>query len=430
MHILFFSDNFPPETNAPSARLWDHARSWVRAGHSVTVVTCAPNFPEGRVHPGWKNRWYCRESMGGIEVVRVKTYMAPNAGVLRRTLDHLSFLVTGCVAGLLQRRPDVVVASSPPLFAALAAWCVAFLRRRPFVFELRDLWPASIVAVGALRPGPCLRVLEGLELFLYRRAAAVVALTEAFRRDLVRRGVESAKIHVVTGGVDRAVFHPRVRNAELAREVGVEGRFVVGYLGTHGMAHALENVLEAAELLRDRPEICFLFVGPGAERERLVRGARERGLQNVVFQPRVSRDWMPRIWSLCDLGLIHLRAEPVFETVLPSKLFEALGMGVPVLLAAPNGEAAKVLKRGSSGVWVPAENPRALAQAVLRLHDHPEQRALLGRAALEQAADFDRERLARRMLEVLQGAGGNRRWRELHHALTQISKEGGESAGH
>ena len=402
MHVLFLSDHFPPEGNAPAVRLWEHARQWVRAGHRVTVITGAPNFPEGRLHAGWKNRLYARESREGVEVVRVKTYIAPNAGLVRRVLDQLSFAGSSLLAALFQSQPDMVVASSPPLFAAAAGWGVALLRRRPFVFELRDLWPASIRAVGALRSERLLRVLEALELFLYRRAKAIVVLTEAFRRDLVARGIDGAKIHTVTAGVDLETFHPRPRDAELAREFGLDACFVVGYLGTHGMAHALEHVLAAADELRDRPQVRFLFVGSGAERERLARLARERGLDNVVFRERVQRERMPDIWSLCDLALIHLRADPLFETVLPSKMFEALASGVPLLLAAPEGEASRVVQRGASGTFVPPERPERLAAAVRELLDHPDQLEAQGRAALRQAKPFDRRRLAQDLLEVLQ----------------------------
>jgi colanic acid biosynthesis glycosyl transferase WcaI len=408
MHILFISDNFPPETNAPATRLFEHARAWVRAGHRVTVVTCAPNFPEGRVHAGYANRWYSRETMSGIEVVRVKTYIAKNQGFVRRTLDYLSFMVAGTIGALFQSRPDVVVASSPQFFAAIAGWVVSVLKRRPFVFEVRDLWPASISAVGAMRGGLAMRALEKVELFLYRRATAIVAVTEAFERDLVERGIDAAKIHVVTNGVDLSTYSPAPRDAAQARAFGVEGRFVVGYLGTHGMAHALHNVLDAAERLRHRDDLCFVFVGAGAARDGLIASASERGLANVVFCPSQPKESMRAVWSVCDVALIHLKNTPVFETVIPSKLFEAMGMGVPVLLAAPSGEASSIVERTSSGVCVGAEDPKALAAAVARLCDDRATTLALGKAARAAAPEFDREALASKMLAVLEGAARRR----------------------
>lgn len=401
MHILFLSDNFPPETNAPATRLHEHAREWVRAGHRVTVVTCAPNFPEGRLLAGYRNELVRRETIDGIEVVRVKTYIARNSGFGKRTLDYLSFLVSGTIGALFVERPDVVVSTSPQFFAGLAGWVVSFLRRKPFVFEVRDLWPASIAAVGAMRRGFVLKTLERLELFLYARADSIVVVTEAFQRDLVSRGVDPDKITVITNGVDLSTYAPTLRDPRAAERLGVKGKFVVGYLGTHGMAHALDNVLDAAERLRGQDDVRFLFVGAGAARDGLVEAARRRGLTNVIFHPSQPKDAMPSVWSVCDVALVHLKNSPVFETVIPSKVFEAMGMGVPVLLCAPTGEISSIVERTSCGVHVPAEDPAALADAVLRLRDDPVERGRLADRARRAAPEYDRAALARRMAAVL-----------------------------
>jgi glycosyltransferase involved in cell wall biosynthesis len=272
----------------------------------------------------------------------------------------------------------------------------------PFVFELRDLWPASIAAVGALKPGRVLNALERLELYLYRRAAAVVAVSEAFRRDLSRRGIDERRVHVVTNGVDLGRYAPRPRDEELARKLGVEGHFVVGYLGTHGLAHALENVLDAAELTRDDRRIRWLFAGDGAARAGLIAEAARRRLRNVVFAPPSPKEAMPKLWSCCDLALVHLKRTSVFETVIPSKIFEALGMGVPILVAAPEGEATSIVRRAAAGECLPAEDPRALAESVVRLADDPARRERLARQARHAAPQYDRSVLAERMLGILQ----------------------------
>ena len=250
MRILFLTENFPPETNAAATRVFERACYWAEWGHEVTVLTCAPNFPDGQVYEGYKNRWRQVEEMQGIRVVRVKTFIAANRGTVKRMLDFLSFMVTAFAAGLFERRPDVIAATSPQFFAAVGGWALGFVRRVPFVFELGDLWPASIVAVGAMRPSLGLRMMEKLELFLYRRSAAVAALTHAFKRNLVARGIDAEKISVVINGVDTWRYGPRQRDPELANETGLADKFVVGYVGTHGMAHALVNVLDAAERLR------------------------------------------------------------------------------------------------------------------------------------------------------------------------------------
>ncbi|WP_240125151.1 glycosyltransferase family 4 protein [Thermomonas alba] len=402
MRILFLSDNFPPEGNAPATRLYEHATRWVRAGHEVTVITCAPNFPEGKLFAGYRNAWRQVEWMDGIRVVRVKTYITANEGFLKRTLDYLSFMLMATFMSLFERRPDVVVATSPQFFCALAGWMVSVLKWRPFVFELRDLWPASIVAVGAMRKSLLIRLLEHLELFLYRRAAAVVSVTEAFRADLIARGVPACKVEVVINGVDLDRYEPRERDGILARQFDLEGRFVAGYIGTHGMAHALPKVLEAAELLRGRDDIAFFFAGSGAERAHVEQIVAARRLHNVRLIPRQPKEAMPALWSLCDLAIVPLRDTPVFTTVIPSKIFEAMGMGVPILMSLPEGEATSIVRATGSGVCVPPENPQAMAAEIARLADASAEMARLRRQARAAAPQFSRETLAQRMLAVLE----------------------------
>lgn len=406
MRILFLSDNFPPETNAPATRLYDHALRWVRAGHEVTVVTCAPNFPEGKLFAGYRNRWYAVEEWEGIRVVRVKSYITSNEGFLKRTLDYVSFMVSGFIGGLNQKKPDLIVASSPQFFAAVGGWALAAVRRKPFVFELRDLWPASIVAVGAMEESRMIRLLEKLELFLYRRASRVVAVTEAFKHDLVARGIESDKIDVVLNGVDLARYQPMSPDETLRREHGLESKFVVGYLGTHGMAHALDKVLEAAEQLRHRDDIVFMFVGAGAAKADIESRAKALGLENVRFVPRQPKNAMPGYWSLCDLALIPLRDTSVFESVIPSKMFECMAMGIPLLMSLPEGEATGILCDAGAGVCVPPEDPMAMAQAIKELKDDPAQRAALRECGLEAARTYSRDRQAEKMLRVLERAAG------------------------
>jgi len=400
--MLFLSDNFPPETNAPASRLYEHASHWVRLGHQVTVITCAPNFPEGKVFAGYRNRWYAVEEMQGIRVVRVKTFITANEGFLKRTLDYMSFMMAGFCAGLLQKHVHVIVATSPQFFSTAGAWLLAVVRRKPFVFELRDLWSASIVTVGAMQESMLIRWLERLELFLYRQAAAVVSVTPAFKADLIRRGIPADKITVVLNGVDQERYKPRPKDQELASRFGVEDKFVIGYLGTHGMAHALDRVLEAAELLREHRAIVFLFVGAGAERNRLIAIAESKQLQNVRFISSQPKQLMPNVWSLCDIALIHLKNMPVFATVIPSKLFEAMGMGLPILLASPEGEASGIVRQTGAGVVVPPEQPALLAEAVLKLYEHPEELASLRRASYAAAPHFSRKEQAEKMLAVLQ----------------------------
>lgn len=400
MKILFLTDNYPPETNAAASRVFERARYWVDWGHEVTILTSAPNFPEGKVYSSYKNYWYKARFDNGIRVVRVKTFISRNEGVVLRTLDFLSYMLTAFCAGLFEEKPDVIISTSPQFFTAVAGRFLAMVKRVPFVFELGDLWPESIKAVGVMKDGLLIRSIEKLELYLYRKAKAVVALTDGFKRNLVNRGIDGNKVFVVLNGVELSKYFPRPKDKELEAILGLTNCFVVGYIGTHGMAHALENVLDSAEILRFEKDIRFIFVGPGAAKEGLITKTSERKLENVVFIPQQNKEEISRYWSLCDVALIHLKNSEVFKTVIPSKIFEAMGMGLPILLAAPEGEASAVVLGDSAGLCVPAEDPRSLAGAVLKLHDDKELCSKLSKKSYEAASDHTREHQARSLMDV------------------------------
>lgn len=406
MKILFLADNFPPEKNAQASRVYERACYWQQWGEDVTVLTCFPNFPEGKIYSGYKNKLREVSRITGIRVVRLKTLIAANKGKFLRIFDFLSYMVSAIAMGSLESRPDLVVATSPQFFAAVAGWILSVRFRVPFVMELSDLWPDSIVAVGAMRQSLAIRLLEKFELFLYRHAERVVALTDSFKTNLVRRGIAENKIDVVINGVDLARYTPRERDLEFAASLGVSPNdFVVGYLGTLGMAHGLQNVLDAAVLTQE-PRIKFLLAGPGAERERLIAQTSQMGLRNVIFAPAQPKEQMPRLWSICDVALVHLKNTPLFQTVIPSKIFEAMAMGIPILLASPKGEASAIIEREACGLFIPAEDPKALAQAALHLAANSADRLQFAIASRTAATQYSRERQARDMLSSLQRANG------------------------
>jgi colanic acid biosynthesis glycosyl transferase WcaI len=409
MRILFLSDNFPPEWNAPASRLYEHASCWVAAGHEVTVITCAPNFPDGKLFPGYRNRWHAVEVMDGIRVVRVKTYLTANAGFLMRTLDYISFMGMGGLAALFQPRPDVIVTTSPQFLCAMAGWMVTRLRRLPWVFELRDIWPASIVAVGAMKKSRAIRLLERIELRMYRDADAVVSVTQSYKTDLARRGINPAKIDVVLNGVDLLRYRPMPKDEALLDQFDLRGKVVAGYLGTHGMAHALDKVADAATILRDRSDIVFLFAGAGAKVAELEEMVRVRKLTNVRLIPSQPKAVMPRLWSVNDLALIPLRNQGLFTTVLPSKIFEAMAMGIPILMSVPEGEATRLVRTTACGVLVPPEDSQAMADAVVRLAENPDERARFRAAGLAAASHYSRDKQAALMLPVLERVSGKSR---------------------
>lgn len=402
MHILFLTDNFPPEVNAPASRTFEHCREWVKAGHKVTVITCAPNFPKGELLDGYHNRLWQSEDMSGIRVIRVWSYIASNEGFAKRILDYLSYMVTASVATLFIRRVDIIVGTSPQFFTACAAWSASLFKRCPWVFELRDIWPESIRAVGAMGRSRTLDMMEKLELFLYRRATLIVSVTNSFKRNLAGRGIDPGKIHVVTNGADLSHFHPRDKDTGLVRQLGYDGKFVAGYIGTHGMAHGLETLLEAARMLRDegRRDIHLLLLGNGARKAELCAQAEVLGLDNVTFVDTVPKAEVARYWSILNASIIHLRATPLFETVIPSKLFECMAMGIPVLHGV-RGESAEIVEANDVGLTFGPENAQQLRDRLVELADDEPLAQRLGRNGTAAAAQFSRSVLAREMLAHL-----------------------------
>jgi putative colanic acid biosynthesis glycosyltransferase WcaI len=384
--ILVLTDRFHPEITAPSVRILDHARLWVERGHEVTVVTCAPNFPRGELFPGYRNRIYQEEWIEGIRVVRIVTYMTANEGFVLRSIDYASYMLAA--TALSPRFPDfdVILASSPPIFTAVAGYLVSRIRRRPWVFEIRDLWPASIEAVGA-GGGRLVRALERLELFLYRRADRIVSLTRSFKEDLTRRGIPPEKNDVVMNGVDTSRFGPEQVRFDARAELGLPpDAFVAGYLGTIGMAHGLATLLDAAERCAGRDDMHFLIMGEGAERAALEAAARGRGLKRVQFRDFAPHQDVPSWLAALDASIVHLRPNPLFRTVIPSKIFEAMAMGVPILMAV-EGESAAIVAEAEAGLCIPSGDPEAMCRALDRLASDPGLRRRLGRngrAAAEQ----------------------------------------------
>jgi len=408
--VLFLSANFPPEVNALANRTWGHAREWASRGGEVEVVTGPPHFPEGRVYGGYRNR-RSRERLDGVDILRVPMYVAANEGFLRRTLGYVSFMVSAAwFVGRLERDPGVVVASTPQFFAGLAGWLVSRRLRRPFVLEVRDLWPESIVQVGAMRRGLLIRALERLEGFLYRSADHVIVVSPAFRDHIAARGVEAGRITVLPNGIDPGWRDLRPSEADveaLRAEHGLEGRFVASYIGTVGMAHGVEVMLEAARRCSDA-EVVFLVVGAGAEWQSLRDAARSEDLANLRVIEKQPRDRIPLFYAFSDVSVVHLRDRPAFRKVIPSKMFESMAMRVPIVLGV-RGQAAEILEAAGAGIGVEPENPDALLATILDLKRDPALRRRMGEAgAAHVRAHYDRRKIACRYWDLLQSVAASR----------------------
>jgi len=361
---------------APSARTFEHARHWASLGHDVTVITGFPNHPTGVIHPGYRGYFVKRERVEGIDLLRAWVYVAANKGFTKRVLNFLSFFFSSVALGsLLTGRPDVVVGTSPQFFCAVAAYFLSLIKRAPFVFEVRDIWPQSAVELGALKNRLLIRLLEAIETHLYRRAALIVPVAESTRHYLAGKGVPEEKIRVVPNGIDAKYLASAQAAPDLLREeLGLEGKFIVSYIGTHGMSHALEVALRAAKKLETDPAIHFLFVGEGAEKENLKRLASEMRLDNATFVNAQPRERLLSFYGVSDVSLVPLKRLPIFKKVLPSKLFELMGAGCPVICSV-EGEAAELVRSSLAGLCIEPENVDALVEAVVRLRGDQKLRA-------------------------------------------------------
>jgi glycosyltransferase involved in cell wall biosynthesis len=401
MRILFFTHYYPPEVNAPASRTAEHARVWAKDGHDVTIVTCTPNHPSGKVYPNFKNKLFQRQIEDGVEVVRVWTYLAPNAGFARRIANYLSFAFSAALAMPRLRKPDMIISTSPQFFCGLTGLIAKTFFRKPWTLEIRDLWPESIVTVGAMKKGLGTQFLEWLEQLAYRRADGIVSVTDSFVSHISERG-GNGKIAVIKNGADLERFRPPDDPGAMRAKLGLQGKFVAAYVGTHGMAHDLDTLLDAAKLLETSdPQILFLLAGDGAEQARLKKRSVEMGQNNVLMLGQLPKADMPGIWSATDVSLIHLRKDELFKKVLPSKMFEAMAMGCPIVLGV-EGEAQAVLTEAGAGLVVEPSDAASLAQAVRALaHDGALRQRFSAQGASFVREHYDRTALARRYIAAL-----------------------------
>ncbi len=396
MKLLFLTDNFPPEFNAPATRTYEHCKEWVKEGVEVTVITCAPNFPEGKIFKGYKNKLYQTEMVDGIKVVRVWTYISANKGFLKRIIDFLSFMVMSFWVGLFIKT-DLIVATSPQFFTAVSGRWLAFWKRKRWVMEVRDLWPESVKAVGAMDTNPIISFFEYLELRMYKSAWKIITVTDSFKEQLVHeRKIKTSKIEVVKNGINTDLFVPMPKNATLLKELQLENKFIIGYIGTHGMAHKLDFILDCANQIENK-SIHFLFLGTGAEKENLLKQKENLGLKNVTLLPPVEKKQVKAYISILDIGLVNLKKSDTFKSVLPSKIFELAGMHKPILLGV-EGEAKRLIEEYGVGLAFEPENQQDFFE---KLNQFLEGDKIVEINYLAILTDFDRKALALKMLRFL-----------------------------
>jgi glycosyltransferase involved in cell wall biosynthesis len=409
MRILIVTHYFPPETGAPQARLSALAAAWSAGGDDVTVLTGMPNHPTGVVTPEYRGAIQRRERRDGYRVVRTWLYATPNQGTARKTIGHLSFMITSVLlGGLASGRADVVVVSSPTFFSIGAGWLLARLKRARLVVEVRDLWPAIFTELGVLTNRRLIRLLERLELAAYAAADTVIVVSDGFRANLIGRGVPAGKVHTIRNGVCPGEFDPNARpDPRLRARLGADlDDCLVLYAGTHGISQGLTSVAEAAAALAGQP-IRFAFVGEGADKQRLSDRVAELGLRNVTMLPGVPHEQVPALLAAADICLVPLRDVPLFSAFIPSKLFECLAAGRPVV-GAVAGEAAQILREAGAQV-VPPGDSAALADAIEPLAADPPRRAAMGRQGRCYVEKyFDRDTLSRQYRKFLGSPVGRR----------------------
>lgn len=418
MRLLFVTNYFPPEVNAPATRIYEHARHWVDDGHKVEVITSVPNFPEGAVYEGYQNR-YSEEDHEGIEVMRVPMYVAENKGSLKRTLSYISFMLSAFwYSRRVRQRPDVIAATSPQFFAAIGGYLMAQMMRVPFVLEVRDLWPESIVAVGAARRNWVIGLFERIELFLYRHSSHIVVVTEAFKRYIEAKGIPSSRITVLKNGfnLDALETAPEPETlSEIRQEFDLDGKFIVSYIGTIGMAHGVDVLLEAARRSSD-PDVMYVVVGTGAERAKLEAMQNQLKLRNFRMIEKQPRERVPYLLAISDVSVVHLKRSPLFKTVIPSKIFEAMAMKRPIILGV-EGETRDIIEEAGAGICIRPEDPDALNEAVQRLKND----AAMHRSMGENGCDYvhrnhDRRVLARKYWRLLEDVATGSAGRRLEEA--------------
>jgi glycosyltransferase involved in cell wall biosynthesis len=410
MRILILTQWYPPE---PAMLLQELAQSLQGRGHQVTVLTGFPNYPSGQLYPGYKVRLRQREMLAGVPVVRVPLYPEHSRSGLRRALNYVSFALSATLLGLWSTpRPDVMFVYHPPLTVGLPAYVLSRLWRRPFVYQIQDMWPETLAATGMFNNQRLLDWIGRMAGWVYRKAQAILVISPGFRENLLDKGVPAEKIHVVSNWVDPSTYYQAEPDPQLAQELGLAGRFNVMFAGNMGEAQGLEAVIEAARLLQadwqERPvegSPQFVLVGDGIALSRLQELAAQHGLNNVRFLGRFPAQEMPRLYALADALLVHLKDAPLFRITIPHKTLAYLGAGRPVL-AAVAGDVADLITGIGAGVTCPPSDPAALAAAVTSLQALPggERRAMGDRGALAARTRFSRAALTGEIEAVLRRA--------------------------
>lgn len=389
MRILLLEQFFDPE---PTFKGLAFARKLVERGHQVEVLTGFPNYPGGKVYPGYRVKFRQVEWIGDIRVNRVPLFPSHDKSGIKRVANYTSFALSSAVigSGLIQN-PDIIYCYHPPATIGGAAVMLSRLRHCPFVYDIQDLWPDTVATSGMLQNQTALQMIDRWCRWVYRQANHITVLSPGFKARLIQRGVPESKVTVIYNWADESKMQQVERDETLAVSLGMAGKFNITFAGTMGLGQALDTVLDAATLLQSQvPQIQWVFVGGGIEQERLQAVAHQRSLSNVLFLPRRAPEEMPPLFALSDALLVHLKDDPLFQITIPSKTQTYMAVGKPVLMAV-RGDAADLVTRSGGGIVCAPEDARSLAEAAWRLYQLPPgERRAMGQRGL----DFYRRELS------------------------------------
>lgn len=405
MKIVVICHYFPPEIGAPSARIYEMSKRWVELGNEVHVVTCFPNHPTGIIPDEYKGMKYKLENIDGIHVHRNYIYATPNKGFIKKTLGHISFMFSSVFYSMKKiDKPDVIITSSPTFFSIISGYWYSLRKKADFILEIRDLWPAAMIELGVMKEGFITRVLEKMEMFFYKKSKILIMVTQSFKENVVSRGIDEGKVHVITNGFNQELFFPREKNEDLVNKYNLQDKFVISYVGAHGISQNLSTILEVAKKLKSNKNIEFVFVGEGAEKEKLKQIANDNKLSNVQFIDSQPKELIPEFYNSSDLCLIPLKDIELFKTFIPSKMFEIMACGVPIV-ASLEGEAAQILEDSKAAKVVKPDNPEEIASAIIELiNDKEKYNGMKANGPGFVVENFARNKLAEKYLELINNA--------------------------
>jgi len=402
MRILFITDNFPPEVNAPATRTYEHCKYWIEKGADVNIITCEPNFPQGIIYKGYKNRFIFHEEIDGIKVTRLWSYITANKGFVKRILDFLSFSLSSMIYLLFKKKYyDIIIATSPQFFTGLTAMVISKFKNVPWIFEVRDLWPEGIIVLK--KSSLSYNLLEKLEYKYYKSSNGIVTVTKSFKTDIQTRfKIPDNKFAVIYNGANMSLFKNQNKNKELLNDLDIENRFVIGYAGTLGISHSLDFILDCAkEIELIEPNIIFLFIGSGAMEGYMNNYIRRNNSSNVLMLPPVNKIDMPKYISVFDVGLVPLKKNDAYLKVIPSKIFELAAMAKPILLGV-EGETKKILKNFEAGITYKPEDKNSFIESVMYLFQNRLEMKEYSEGLKNLSHDFDRKIQAKNMLNFIE----------------------------